>query len=116
MLSYHQPLKERIIGKDLETSTASSLGEADRPWKYKIWNAESMAKAIAAVQKTECTIREASEIYKVPKSTLHDWISGKVIHGTCSDPERYLTDTEEIGLVKFLHKCCSIGFARSKNR
>ena len=106
-------LKERIIGKDLETSTASSLGKADRPWKYKIWNPESMAKAIAAVQKTECTIREASEIYKVPKSTLHDRISGKVIRGTCSGPERYLTDTET---VKFLHKCSSIGFARSKNR
>ena len=75
-----------------------------------------MAKAIAAVQKNECTIREASEIYKVPKSTLHDRISGKVIHGTCSGPERYLTDSEEIGLVKFLHKCCSIGFARSKKQ
>ena len=64
MLSYHPPLMEQIIGKDLQTFTASSLGEADRPWRYKIWNAESMAKAIAAVQKTECTIREASEILK----------------------------------------------------
>ena len=102
MLSYHPPLKERIIGKDSQTSNAFSHVEADRPSKYKIWNAENMAKAIAAVQKNECTIREASEIYKVPKSTLYDRISGKVIHGTCSGPERYLSDSEEIGLVKFL--------------
>ena len=73
-------------------------------------------RAIEAVQKNECTIREASEIYRVPKSTLHDRISGKVIHGTCNGPERYLTDTEESSLVKFLHKCCSIGFARSKKQ
>ena len=54
--------------------------------------------------------------FSVSKSTLHDRISGKVIHGTCSGPERYLTDTEENSLVKFLHKCCSIGFARSKKQ
>ena len=76
MLSYHPPLKEQIIGKDSQTSNAFSYVEADRPLKYKIWNAESMAKAIAAVQKNECTIREASKIYKVPKSTLYDRISG----------------------------------------
>ena len=61
-------------------------------------------------------LRMHSEIYRVPKSTLHDRISGKVIHWTCSGPERYLTDTEESSLVKFLHKCCSIGFARSKKQ
>ena len=75
-----------------------------------------MMRAIEAVQKNECTIREASEIYRVPKSTLHAGISGKVIHGTCSGPERYLTDIEESSLVKFLHKCFSIGFARSKKQ
>ena len=75
-----------------------------------------MMIAIEAVQKNERMIREASEIYRVPKSTLHDRISGKVIDGTCSGPERYLTDTEESSLVKFLHKCYSIGFARSKKQ
>ena len=88
--------------------------EVDRPLRYKSWNAENMMRAIKAVQKNQCTIRETSEIYKVPKSTLHNRISGKVIHGTCSGPECYLTDTEENSLIKFLRKCCSIGFARSK--
>ena len=116
MLSYHPHLKERIIGKDTQTEKPFSHVEADRPLRYKSWNAENMMRAIEAVQKNECTIREASEIYRVPKSTLHDRISGKVIHGSCSGPEHYLTDTEESSLVKFLHKCCSIGFARSKKQ
>ena len=69
-----------------------------------------MVTAIAAVQSNKCSVREASEIYGVPKSTLHDRISGKVIHGSRSGPERYLNDTEENSLVKFLYKCSSIGF------
>ena len=118
MLSYHPPLKERIIGKYTQTASEKPSGhvEVDRPLRYKSWNAENMMRAIEAVQKNQCTIREASEIYRVPKSTLHDRISGKVIHGTCSGPERYLTDTEENSLVNFLRKCCSIGFARSKKQ
>ena len=64
MLSYHPPLKEQIIGKDLETSNAFSYGEADRPWKYKIWNAESMAKAIAAVQKMNVPLGKLQKFIK----------------------------------------------------
>lgn len=115
-LSYHPPLKERIIGVDTKAKKPLSHLEVGRPLKYKIWNAESMVQAIEAVQKNVYTIREASEVYKVPKSTLHDRISGKVVHGACSGPERYLSDTEENSLVKFLHKCCSIGFARSRKQ
>ena len=75
-----------------------------------------MAIAIAAVQSNKCTIREGSEIYQVPNSTLHVRISGKVIHMSCSGPEWYLTNTQEDSLVKFLYKYGSIGFARSKKQ
>ena len=62
-----------------------------------------MVTAILAVQSNKYTVREASEIYEVPKSTLHDIISGKAIHSIHSVPECYLhvTDTEENSLVKF---------------
>ena len=39
-----------------------------------------------------------------------------MIHGSHSGPEHYLTDIEENSLVKFLYKCSSIGFARSKKQ
>ena len=84
--------------------------------KYKSWKAENTVTTIAAVQSNKCTVREASEINQVPKSTHHDRISDKVIHGSHSGPECYLTDTEENSVVKFLYKCSSIGFARSKNQ
>ena len=116
ILSYRPPLKERIIGQDLQSKNSTSHLEVDRPFRYKRWNNETMEIAIAAVLKEECTIRQAAEIYQVPKSTLHDRISGKVIHGSSSGPERYLTDYEENSLVKFLCKCSSIGFARSKKQ
>ena len=64
MLSYHSPLKERIIGKDTQTKKPSSHFEADCPLRYKSCNAENMMRAIEAVQKNECTNREASEIYQ----------------------------------------------------
>ena len=117
MLNYHSPLKERIIGKDVQAKVPSCqhLG-TDHQSKYKKWNSETMAIAIEAVQKGECTIRQAAEVYQVPKSTLSDRMSGKVIHGTISGPQRYLSDTEENSLVKFLCKCASIGFARSKKQ
>ena len=114
MLSYHPPLKERIIGQD--TEKPFTCLQADRPLRYKRWNSENMAIAIAAVQRGECTVRETAEMYQVPKSSLHDRISGKVIPGSCSGPERYLNDTKENSLVTFLHKCASIGFARSKQQ
>ena len=43
MLNYHPPLKERIIGKDLQVQAEkpSRHVEADRPFKYKNWNAET---------------------------------------------------------------------------
>ena len=75
-----------------------------------------MMTNIAAVQSNRCTVREASGIFRVPKSVLHDRISVKVIHGSHSGPECYLTDTEENSLVKFLYKCSSIGFVRSKKQ
>ena len=53
------------------------------------------------MQSSKCTVREASEMYQVPKLTLHNRISVTVIHGSHSGPECYLTDTEENSLVKF---------------
>ena len=51
--------------------------------------------------------------YCVPHSTLHDRIYGKVIHGTKSGPQKYLTSLEEEQLVLHLRKCSSIGYGKS---
>ena len=55
----------------------SQLGDSVRPTKYKLLTKESLDRAIEAVDKGT-TIRCASEMYGVPRSTLSDYISGKV--------------------------------------
>ena len=56
MLNYHTPLKEHIVGKDVQAKVLSCqhLG-TDHPSRYKKWNPESMAITIEVVQKGECT-------------------------------------------------------------
>ena len=48
------------------------------------------------------TIRRVAEVYNIPRSTLHDHVSGKVLLGTNSGPQKYLSDVEENELGDFL--------------
>ena len=59
-------------------------------------------------------VRKAAVDYCVPRSTLHDKIYGKVIHGTKSGPRKYLTSLEEEQLVSHLRNCSSIGYGKSR--
>ena len=68
-----------------------------------------MIKAVTAVE-NGMPIRRASELYSVPKSTLHDRVVGKVQHGTRPGPLAYLTVEEEEELVEFLIGCAEIGY------
>ena len=76
-----------------------------------------MEKAIEAVNRGTLSVRCAAEVYCIPKSTLHDRISGKVVQGASSGPEPYLNVTKETELIQFLTKCVvSMGFARNKKQ
>ena len=69
-----------------------------------------------AVEKDGVPIRRAAERYNVPKSTLHDRISGRVQFGSTSGPESYLNEEEERELVQFIEACTDIGFSRTKSQ
>ena len=60
------------------------------------------------------SIRQAAEVYNVPKSTVHDRLTGKTEFGSHSEPPRHLTQEEEKQLVSFLFHCSSIGYPRSQ--
>ena len=62
------------------------------------------------------SLRKASEIYQVPKSTLHDKVTGKVIFGAKSGPSPYLFSEEEEELLNFLLKCSDIGYCHSRKQ
>ena len=71
-----------------------------------------MENALQAVN--EMTVREAAAQFGVPKSTLHDRISGKVQPGAVSgSPCYFLDDEEEEELVRWIEGCAQIGHAKS---
>jgi hypothetical protein len=65
-----------------------------------------MDKAVSAI------LRAAAELYGIPKSTLGDRVSGKVLPGTASGVVRYLADSEE-ELAEFIIGCASIGYPKT---
>ena len=110
-----RPLKERLLITQAQVSVASPCHCGRLPY-YREWNSDKMEKAIEAVNRGALSVRRAAEVYCIPKSTLHDRISGKVVQGASGGPEPYLNVTEEIELIQFLTKCASMGFARSKKQ
>jgi len=74
---------------------------------------DKIESALKEVKNGVLTLRKASIQYGVPKSTLHDRVSGKVLPGAKIGAPRYLDDEEEGELVKFLLGAASIGYPKS---
>ena len=102
-------LRQRLYISSEETRDRL-LPTSCRPARYFNWNEISMTKAMSAVEKDGVSIRRASELFGVPKSSLHDRISGKVQHGTNPGKVPYLTPREEEELANFLIKCANMGY------
>ena len=111
MAQFYPTLKERIIKSkstcvvvppDTKAATASR-------GVYKGWNEENMVRAVESVLKKNTSIRKATKEYDIPKSTIADRISGRVLMGAVSGPNKYLNAQQEEELVHFLLECASIG-------
>lgn len=83
---------------------------------YGSYSDTALMKAYLAVVDEGMSVRRAAESFRVPRSTLHDRVTGKVSFGAKSGPERYLTDDEERELVQFIESCAGIGFSRTKQQ
>ena len=67
-------LKERLLIIQAQVSVAS-------PWRYpsyKKLTIDKMEKAIEAINRGTLSVRWAAEVYRIPKSALHNQISGKL--------------------------------------
>ena len=73
-----------------------------------------MERATKAVIGEGFSVRHASEEFHVPKSTLGDRVSGRVMPGSNSGPQRYLTTAEEVELVQFLTRVAAIGYGKTR--
>ena len=102
-------LKERVYTSKRSFKTLVSLQEDSsfqhRPLQYKRWIPNCMTHAYQSVLRDGLSIRRAAEEFNVPRTTLADRVSGKVQDGRRSGRARYLTDSEESELVKFLINC-----------
>lgn len=114
------PLRERMLVSNVEGQPASrkevphQLGPTvSRPSVYKKWDDAAMVGALAAVNRGE-SVRRAALKFGIPKSTLEDRVSGKVVHGVKSGPHSYLSLSEEEELVSFLLGCAAVGYPRTR--
>jgi hypothetical protein len=73
-----------------------------------------MERATKAVISEGFSVIHASEDFNVPKSTLGDRVSGRVMPGSNSGPQRYLTTAEEVELVQFLTRVAAIGYGKTR--
>ena len=64
--------------------------KTNRLKKYKKWSEESMRGAVKCVMNGRMGVNRAA----VPRTTLKDRIAGRVVHGTPSGPQPYLTPEE----------------------
>lgn len=82
---------------------------------YRKWDEVNMMNAMLAIERGN-SLRQAAEMYQVPKSTLFDHVSGKVAFGARSGPDPYLTMEEEEELVNFLLEVADVGYPHTKKQ
>ena len=102
------PLSQRII-----RSSQSQPATVVRHHTTHTHNLQLMSEAVADVEKG-MSIRCASEKYNIPRSTLHDHVSGKVKFGAKPGRKPYLSIDEEEELVSFLVECAKIGYPHTR--
>ena len=108
----HIPLYRRIIHAH---SKPPSVSVNYPRGAYRVWGDENMQGAMMAVEKGE-SVRRAAEMFNVPKSTLHDHVTGKVMFGARSGPDPYLSMEEEEELASFLVETAKIGYPHTKKQ
>ena len=79
------------------------------------WTNESMLAAIKAVQNGS-SVSMAAACHNVPRMTLQDRLSGRVVHGTKPGPVPYLNKDEKANLAEFLEVVSDVGCGKSKKQ
>ena len=114
----HPPISKRVVKaahRSTSSKETSSCSLPRRGTTYRRWNSESMEKVLKEVE-LGMPIRQACEIFSVPKSSVHDRVSGKVDCKARSGPTPYLSFEEEEELASFLIQTAKIGYPHAKKQ
>jgi hypothetical protein len=87
--------------------------QSNRSAKRKVWTEEQMKAALDDV-KSGVSGNRAADINGIPRSTLKDRLSGRVVHGTNPGPVPYLTKDEETELANHLLMAAEIGYGKTR--
>ena len=96
----HPPLKSRIVVTSNYGIPKPSEKPHTRPTSYKGWDMDAMQLAVAEVEKG-MSQRQAAECYKVPRTTLRDYLSDRSSLSSRSG-KPVLSEGEENELTTFL--------------
>ena len=69
-----------------------------------------------AVKSGKCSVKRAAENYKVPRTTLLDQISWRVIHGSKPGSSPYHKKEEKSELVQFVAEVSEIGYGKTRKQ
>ena len=75
-----------------------------------------MKAAMKSIIDENTPVSRAAKIHGVPKSTLHDGISGKVCHGDKPGPEQLLSPVEEEEFANFLIEVAQAGYGKTRKK
>lgn len=115
--SLNLPLSKRVIRASSSQPPPFTFGDSASYSRgtYRTWDKTSMKQAVEAVEKG-VTVRKAAELYSVPRSTLHDRLSGKTAEDSRSGPQPYLSWNEEEELTSFLLQAAKIGYPYTRKQ
>lgn len=80
------------------------------------WNRGDLQAAVDQVSSGKLSLRKASALYGIPKSTLGDYASGKREIGSTRGPPTILTAAEEKKLADWALEMSRIGYGRTKEQ
>ena len=84
--------------------------------KHSKYSKADLEVTVTKVTDKKLTLRQAEAVYGVPKSTLSDYVSGKVKLGQCQGPPTVLSAKEEGKLARWALEMAAIGYGRSKEQ
>ena len=88
----------------------------NQPEKLRKWSNESMLSDLKVVKEGRMGVNRAALSYGVPRTTLKDRVTGRVLHGSNFSPQPYLTTEEEKQLVDFLITSSKMGYGKTRRQ
>ena len=96
-------------------TTRQAISHFSPPKKRrKQYTLEQMQRAMELAAFGLMSVREAAGRNNVPSTTLHDRVSGRVVHNVNPRPVRYLNPVEENTLATFLKHCSEVGYGKTR--